>query len=265
MFKILTLVAATEALEGLTQAEFDQLLIRLNLEHEIPVGAESSVQKKCALLARIVKSQFESPLETFEGSSTLGEAVVREAVKSLREESSWRPQETFIQVLASDGFLIEWREEGSHELRPCFPVELASESYDEVTDLLEEFEFVTAQGHLDQALSAYSRSDWAASNGQLRTFVESLLDDIAALLIPDDVGGRTPENKRALLGEIGFLSRERNEWSPDGKNFINGLIKLLHTEGAHSGLSDADHCTFRLHLVLVTARMLLRRLQSWDQ
>lgn len=37
--------------------------------------------------------------------------------------------------------------------------------------------------------------------------------------------------------------------------------QMLHTEGAHPGLSDEDHSTFRLHIVLVTARIFLRRLQ----
>jgi hypothetical protein len=35
---------------------------------------------------------------------------------------------------------------------------------------------------------------------------------------------------------------------------------MLHTHGSHSGLSDEDHSTFRLHLVRVTARTFLRRL-----
>ena len=35
---------------------------------------------------------------------------------------------------------------------------------------------------------------------------------------------------------------------------------MLHTERSHPGLSDEDHCTFRLHVVLVTARTFLRRL-----
>jgi hypothetical protein len=34
----------------------------------------------------------------------------------------------------------------------------------------------------------------------------------------------------------------------------------LHTEGSHPGLSDEDHSTFRLRVVLVMARTFLRRL-----
>ncbi|MER8451227.1 hypothetical protein NKG60_14615 [Mesorhizobium sp. M1428] len=68
------------------------------------------------------------------------------------------------------------------------------------------------------------------------------------------------ENRRALLAEIGFLAADRNEWTQDGKNYVNGLFKMLHTEGSHPGLSDEDHSTFRLHVVLVTVRTFLRRL-----
>ena len=46
---------------------------------------------------------------------------------------------------------------------------------------------------------------------------------------------------RALLAQIGFLSVSRNEWTGDGKNYVNGLFKMLHTEGSHPGLSDEGH------------------------
>ncbi|WNO54117.1 hypothetical protein [Stakelama saccharophila] len=63
-----------------------------------------------------------------------------------------------------------------------------------------------------------------------------------------------------MLANKGFLATDRNEWTQDGKNFINGLFKMLHTDGSHPGLSDEDHSTFRLHLVIVSARTFLRRL-----
>ena len=59
-----------------------------------------------------------------------------------------------------------------------------------------------------------------------------------------------------------FISRELNEWSDDGKNFVNGTFKRVHPQGSHPGLSDEEDCTFRLHLVLLVARLFLRRLNS---
>lgn len=42
------------------------------------------------------------------------------------------------------------------------------------------------------------------------------------------------------------------------QDYGNGLFEMLHSQGAHPGLSDQDHSTFRLHVVLVTAGMYLR-------
>jgi len=65
----------------------------------------------------------------------------------------------------------------------------------------------------------------------------------------------------AALAGFAPLAETRNEWTQDGKSYINGLFKMLHTDGSHPGLSDEDHSTFRLHIVLVTARTFLRRLR----
>jgi hypothetical protein len=70
----------------------------------------------------------------------------------------------------------------------------------------------------------------------------------------------TSENRRALLTDRGFLSKDRTDWTPEGKSYFNGLFKMLHTDGSHPGLSDDDHSTFRLHLGLITGRTLLRGL-----
>ena len=65
-----------------------------------------------------------------------------------------------------------------------------------------------------------------------------------------------------MLAEKEFLSKQRNELTKDGKAYINGLFKMLHTEGSHPGLSDEDRSAFRLHIALVTARTFLRRLNT---
>ncbi|BBI48776.1 hypothetical protein HORIV_11970 [Vreelandella olivaria] len=160
---------------------------------------------------------------------------------------------------------MNWNDLGQDaSLRAALPEEvLLPETDDEVHQLLKSFGFATPLGHLDQAIEAHTRGDWAACNGQLRTFLESLFDDIARRVWHEDVDRRqSAENRRALLAEAGFLSITRNEWTQDGKNYVNGLIKMLHSEGSHPGLSDEDHSTFRLHVVLVSARTFLRRLAN---
>ncbi len=269
MFSRVTLVAATELLVGHSQAEFDQMVVRLELEQAIPADPRMSVRKKSAELARIVL-RSESQVETLEGRMSLWEAVVREAVAIARQGVSRQSQEQFTRALAHDGYSLTWKQDGTGELRPALPVELGVKMDDEVHQLLADPGFATARGHLDQALDAHVRGDWASANAQLRTFMEEVLDEIARVLLPDKANSTTSENRpksenrRALLGEAGFFSEKRNEWTKDGKNYVNGLFKMLHTDGSHAGLSDVEHSTFRLQVVLVTARTFLRRLHDWE-
>lgn len=260
-----TLLAAVELLELHSQAKFNQMILRLGLEDEISSSTALSVAKKCDLLGRLILQRTEAILDTLDGSMTLGEAVIRQAAQLAQQDSEQPLQMTFARGLARDGYVLVWDIFGPNaSIRAALPGEIQlPETDDEVHQLIKSFGFVTPLGHLDQSIEAHTRGDWAACNGQLRTFIESLFDDIARNLRPAEVAGRpSSENRRALLAEIGFLAIDRNEWTPDGKNYINGLFKMLHTEGSHPGLSDEDHSTFRLHVVLVTARTFLRRLAN---
>lgn len=258
-----TLVAAVELLERHTQAQFNQMVLRLGLEEEISSSTGLSVLNKCVLLGRFVVQRAEETCETLSGTMTLGEAVIREAVSLVQRNSDHHLQTAFERGLARDGYILTWGDRGRNSsIRAALPSEIQlPQTDDEVHELLKKYSFSTPLGHLDQAIEAHTRGDWAAANGQLRTFIESLFDDIARNIKPQEAALRpTSENRRALLADIGFLAVDRNEWTQDGKNYINGLFKMLHTEGSHPGLSDEDHSTFRLHVVLVTARTFLRRL-----
>lgn len=258
-----TLLAAVEMLARHTQASFDQLTLRLSLEDEIPDGTALSVPKKCGLLGRILVQRPTDVIDTVDGPVTLAEAAVREAIQLLRPDGGSADEAALLRGLARDGYVVGWEERGRHAmLRAALPNEIQlPETDDEVRHLLNALGFATPLGHLGQAIDAHTRGDWAAANGQLRTFLESLFDDIARAVRPAESDQlATAENRRALLTQVGFLAADRREWTPDGKGYVNGLFKMLHTEGSHPGLSDEDHCTFRLHVVLVTARTFLRRL-----
>jgi len=260
-----TLLAAVELLERHTQASFDQMTLRLGLEDEISAGSGVSVGKKCGQVGRLVVQRTGQIIQTVEGSMTLGEAVVREALPLLNLHFETPVQTAFLRGLARDGYVVELDERGKNPtLRAALPEEIDLPASDnEVHELLKLYQFQTAKGHLDQAIEAHTRGDWAACNSQLRTFIESLFDEIARRIAPAKAALlASSENRRALLAEERFFAVDRNEWTPDGKNFVNGLFKMLHTDGSHPGLSDEDHSTFRLHIVLVTARTFLRRLHN---
>lgn len=263
-----TVTAAVALLDArMSQAEFDHLVLRLGLEQHIPSNTSISVSKKAAQMGRLVMTQGTQQVQTLDGTVTLAEAAVREAVAlTMRSDSPGPEQERLVRALALDGFVIEWSDDSRTPplLRAALPgdVDLPATD-DEVHQLLKHFGFVTALGHLDQAIEAHTRGDWAAANSQTRTFIESLFEQIAQHIDPAEAAAAgSSENRRAWLAERGFLSKQRNEWTNDGKNYINGLFKMLHTEGSHPGLSDEDRSTFRLHVALVTARTFLRRLRN---
>jgi hypothetical protein len=252
----------------LSQAKFDHLVLRVGLEQSIPADTTLSVSKKAAALGRtVLASGNTTHVQTLDGTVTLTEAVVREAVAVCHSSSSpGLEQERFVRALALDGFVIEWTDQYSTQptMRAALPGEIdLPAADDEVHQILKHFGFQTALGHLDQAIEAHTRGDWAAANGQTRTFIESLFEQIAHHIDSAQAAeAGSSENRRAMLANLKFLSIPRNEWTPDGKNFVNGLFKMLHTEGSHPGLSDEDRSTFRLHLALVTGRTFLRRLRN---
>ncbi len=264
-----TIIAANELIAHRisTHAEINRIMLRLGLEQDIAADSSLTIERKCDVAGRIVLDRGAVIIETIDGALTLAEAFVREAVGLCRKDSDDFLQGRLERGLARDGYVIAWGEWSVlPTLRAALPQEIdLPATDDEVRVLLKQFGFTTAAGHLDQAIQTHTRGEWAAANAQLRTFMEGLFDDIARHIDAAAAErAQSAENRRALLAsdQIEFLSVRRREWTADGKNFINGLMKMLHTEGSHPGLSDEDHCTFRLHLVLVTARTFLRRLQQ---
>jgi hypothetical protein len=169
--------------------------------------------------------------------------------------------ECFQQNLAQDGYSIN-----GGKLRRSLPADLKlPEAESELVELLTRHGFETSKGHLDQAFDAQGRRNWASSNAQIRAFFVSLLDDIAERLEPSAKGLASGQPGRAKLAAIGFLSRPLNEWDDDGRGYINGLVKRLHPAGAHPGLSYEDDNTFRMHTVLLTTRLFLKRLDRWGR
>jgi hypothetical protein len=258
-----TIIAAVEFLGAKSgQAQFNNVVLRLGLENEIAPDLGLAVAKKANALGRIVAHRPGSQVETIEGAMSLAEATIREAVQIAHSEPVHETELVFVRGLARDGYVISFDEDARPRLPAALPDELGLPVVDdEVHQLLKHFAFSEPLGHLDQGIEAHARGDWAAANAQFRTFLESLFNGITLHIEGNaKVGALNSENRRQLLAKIGFLAEERNEWTGDGKNYINGLFKMLHTDGSHPGLSDEDHSTFRLHVVLVTARTFLRRL-----
>lgn len=145
-------------------------------------------------------------------------------------------------------------------LRRILPADIAlPETESELMRLLEAYQLTVAKEHLRQAMDTHARGDWAAANGQFRTFFEALTDALAEGIDPSAASVPSGHARRSKLAAVGFFIASLNEWDNDGKGYINALVRRLHPEGPHPGLSDEDDSTFRLHTLLLTATLLLRR------
>ena len=219
----------------------------------------------------IARYLLKNPEITRDDGRNLTDAIVEDVIQSSISNSTGysgfdytRFQERhgpLVRGLERDGFPVE-----DGQLRRALPESLdLPRADDEVHVLLDEYGFPVPKGHLDQAISALSRGDWAAANSQFRPFIESLLDEIAERLAGGTISLPPPgHQRRQWLARLRppFFVGSLHEWTGQGTGFIEAFYRRLHPHGSHPGLSDEDDSTFRLHLVLLVARLLLRRLRQ---
>jgi hypothetical protein len=254
-----TYIAAVEVLEAAWNGHSAVTRALLKLGADIARRCDSgSLEDRFNHLIKLIDEHPDRRLDT---GDLLVDTLVRQAAATLpvnnwgREPDYSQAQAVLLRSLDVDGFTVE-----AGGLRRTLPAELGlPQARDDVTRTLAKYGFGVLQGHLDQALDAHGRGEWASANAQLRTFYEGLFDEIAYALDPTSRSLPSSENRRARLGALGFLDASLNEWSADGKNFVNGLFRRLHPSGSHPGLSDQHDSTFRRHVVLITAKLFLNR------
>lgn len=254
-----TILSAIDLLNRLTHAKLTRFLLDLGPDVAGEIGEQGSVE---ARLNKLIWYVAHFPSHCLDDGRSIYNAIIDKAVEMLPEQSPWsepRPDEAaFLRGLERDGFTVT-----DSQLRRAMPAELQlPQAESEIERLLSKYDLTTAKGHLDQARDAHARGDWAAANAQTRTFIEALCDSIAEKI--DPAGGQLPSGhaRREKLAQLGFLSAGLNEWEASGKGFFNGLIRRLHPQGSHPGLSDEEDSTFRLHIVMLSARLLLARLDQ---
>lgn len=264
-FSRTAIIKIAERLVGGTHASLDKLLVEFELEDICPSSLGGLQKREAALIMYLVKNQGVKGPKGANLVFELAERVVQNINEKVKRGWSATIEEAdpeFINTIRQDGYDIK-----DGNLVKSLPEELdISSSNDEVRTRLKDYGFKTTLGHLEQAIAAHSRSDWAAANAQLRTCAESLFDEVAKFLYPEEVKScKTAHARQELLASAKppFLKLDLNEWVVGDKGgFIQGFIKRLHPDGSHPGLSDEEDSTFRLHLVLLIARHLLRRIKE---
>lgn len=267
-----TIISAAEMMEGKfdTHASLTRQLLKLDPR----LAARCDARTLKDRFNQLIKFFDEDPNRRLDNGELLWDKFVETAVSWLRpppetDDAWWMgdakaqaetPEAIFRRALELDGFIVSGK-----TLHRTLPVDVGlPAAQSEVDRLLEKHELTTSKGHLKQALAAHGRGDWAAANSQIRTFLDALLDEIAVKIDPAAASLGSGQPRRTRLASKGFLSRDLNEWDDNGLGFINGLMKRLHPQGSHPGLSDDDDSTFRLHVVLLTARLMLIRFDTWE-
>lgn len=176
IFSRRTILAATDILTGFGHADLTRFLLEYDLDG---VGDAGSLRDRANAIARHL---LRNPEATDEEGRNLTDSMVSRLVEhaiSRNTEGAGFHFDEFSnryadleRALERDGFTVE-----DGQLRRTLPAALDMlAADDEVNSLLHQYDYVVPLGHLDQAIAAHARSEWAAANGQLRSFIESLLD-----------------------------------------------------------------------------------------
>ena len=262
-FSRITIIKAIGLLELLTHAELGRFLLEFELERVAP----QKLGSKTSRLNAVIKYLIDNPDEKRPFGANLTFEIIEDVLGRISSNIHARSIEEnlpeLINSLKRDGYVIT--DEG--RLKTMLPesIKLVKKE-NELNSLLDKFRFTTTKGHIDQAISAHARGNWASANAQLRSFMESLFDSIADNLVGDKTTLPPPgHQRREFLAKLKlpFLIPTLNEWEIGGKGgFLQGLWRRLNSQGSHPGLSDEEDSTFRLHLMILTASYYLKRLDS---
>jgi hypothetical protein len=198
--------------------------------------------------------------------------MVRRAVDILHRYPQARGELSALQeAMLSDGYEIRWDEPNlmpdasqACKLVPIDPDAIPVST--EITALEAELEtrgYTEAHEHYRLAVKHFTEQDHPSANGQLRNMVESLIINLAV----DHAGyvdtGKANQGGQAIKtlyvaggkppAVIGSPLPER-----DGGGMLQGIWDILHSNGPHPGLSDADEARLRMQLCTGLARFLLK-------
>ena len=284
-FNSMTLMAAGEMIaEMSTKAAFSSLVLSWDVDEFCGSG---SVASKANDLVKFAKSDMggQRSVPTANGRCELPRAMIEHAITAPEQSKRNCPDawSRLVAGLKMDGFEIGEEKlpdpSGRQSIFEDGPIKIARPTLrrmlpqsvpglnlraadDEITTLLKKHGFPTALGHLQQATATFQGGHWSSANAMIRDFYQELLDKIAERFGCDPKV--SDDQKRQYLAQEAsgpFLYHEYNEWENDrGKPaYVLGLWARLHPHGSHPGLSDEDDCSFRFQIILITARVFLRR------
>jgi hypothetical protein len=178
-------------------------------------------------------------------------SIAREFLeKRVAESSYWLEKvEDLLSALRGDGW-----EFSKGKLIPTTPepASLAPET-SMLQQELTKFHFNVAEVHYQQALENFREHRFESSNGQLRSFLESLYIE----LCKRKTGKAFADASAAIQHLFQAGAIEGGEY-----NLARGLFEASNERGAHHGLTDSEEALFRFHFSTAFSRYLVARLRN---
>ncbi len=261
-----TIVAASEViLANMDAVGLELLMLRIGLEDRVLFLPDTSMGGMIATLTKLVidNQELEVPIDNPE--SCLSEAWVREALNLVGSDLQGTDviKSRLLRSVELDGFSFDF---ALADVRigdvVHTPKSLKFTSLvDEVNKTLQKFTLSDSLRNLSSAISSSVNGDWEASDKATHAFLEKFFEEISERMCgPLAASAETASNRRALLAQKSFLSLTHNEWSPDGKGFVDALLAMLAADSRFPQVSEMDRSIFKLQVAVITSRLFLRRL-----
>lgn len=243
-FSSRTVGLLVEAVSAHTATHMETLFLKAEVDRW-RADAAPNKEARAQILLRNLRS--DGTKDAYNGVLELTRPLLKvgKASSDWNQPSDWWP--SLRDAAAADGWEYD---ETRDVLVPTVP---GAQVADEVTWLEEELRrrgWTTTAGHYQQAVESFAAGNWAAANGQLRSFFEDLIRT---------AGGRSSGRSGQVQASVDQLDRYGHLITDEG-GFVKQLWKMLHSNGSHPGLSDEDESRFRLLILTGYARFLLSRL-----
>lgn len=263
-----------------THADLDMYLIRQDLDGKISFEKDESIPKK---LVKITKFLILNQGIVDNYGNDIVTNIVEDCVRKLintpyayrsefnEELGEFKNYPTLYKYLRFDGYDIDFE---NGKLTRNLPAEIEAEMKEDfITVFLEKYKFIQTKGHLQQAKGSFLGNNYAALNSQLRAYTESLLIEMAVYIKNQETANTDilkiiPANATTAMqvlikAQNPILDSNLNEWSGDGKGYIQAFWARLHPQGCHPGLPDIDEVSYRYQLVLLNTYMLVKRFRNF--
>lgn len=257
-----------------THADMKMYMIRHDLDNrEILKSTDNTLPK---MSAAIVEYLVNEPDACDNFGNSIAMSLISELVSRLcqrydfdEDAQDFPSAPGFYHFLRLDGYDIDF-EVG--KLKAVLPVDIkCQEKEDSLITFLDRYRFLTTKGHYQQAKANYLSNN-AALTGQLRTFTESLLMDMAKHIKLAEPGNLEIANTSVTNATTAMqvlvkcyhpiLDTNLNEWDGQGKGYFQSFWKRLHPQGSHPGLPVLDEAIYRYQLVLLNTTLIVKRFQT---